>query len=78
MEKFDWPRMHKDEEYIERQAYDSVETAILNHYNIEDIAELTKEQWVDIHAWQEENVSEYSPMNLGFSDLYNYWEMENV
>ena len=76
-EKFIWHRMHKDEEHIEREAYSCVETAICNHYDIEDIAELTAEQWVDIHAWQEENVSEYSPMNMGFSDVYNVWEMNN-
>jgi len=76
-EKFIWHRMHKDEEYIEREAYSCVETAICNHYDIEDIAELTEEQWVDIHAWQEENVGEYSPMNMGFSDVYNVWEMNN-
>ena len=76
-EKFDWARMYKDEEHIEREAYSCVETAICNHYDIEEIAELTEEQWVDIHAWQEENVGEYSPMNMGFSDVYNVWEMEN-
>ena len=75
MSKFDWARMYKDEEHIEREAYSCVETAICNHYDIEDIAELTEEQWVDIHAWQEENVSECSPMNMGFSDVYNVWEM---
>ena len=31
MEKFDWPRMHKDEEHIEREAYDCVEHNML-HY----------------------------------------------
>jgi len=77
MEKFSWPRMHKDEERIEREAYDCVETVILNHYEIEDIADLTKEQWDEIHEWQEEYVGEYSPMNIGFSDVYNYWEMQN-
>ena len=53
--KFDWPRMHKDEEHIEREAYDCVEHAICQHYNIEDISELTEKQWEEIHAWQEEN-----------------------
>ena len=77
MTKFDWARMYKDEEYIEREAYSCVETAICNHYNIEEISTLTEAQWVEIHAWQEENVGEYSPMNMGFSDVYNVWEMEN-
>ena len=65
MEKFDWPRMHKDEEHIEREAYDCVEHAICQHYNIEDISELTEKQWEEIHAWQEENVSEYPTNEYG-------------
>ena len=77
MSNFDWPRMHKDEEHIEREAYSCVEHAICQHYDIEDITELTEAQWEEIHAWQEENVGEYSQMNIGFSDVYAYWEMEN-
>lgn len=75
MSNFDWPRMHKDEEHIEREAYNCVEDAITRHYEIEDISELTEKQWEEIHAWQEANVSEYSPMNMAFSDVYNVWEM---
>ena len=63
-EKFNWPRMHKDEEHLEREAQTCVEDAILRHYGIEEIGELTEAQWEEIHAWQEEHVSEYSPMNL--------------
>jgi hypothetical protein len=29
MSKFDWARMYKDEEYIEREAYSCVENAII-------------------------------------------------
>lgn len=76
MSKFDWARMYKDEEYLEREAYTCVETALCNHYDVEDVADITEAQWEDIHAWQEENVGEYSPMNTGFSDVYSYWEME--
>ena len=76
MSKFDWARMYKDEEYLEREAYTCVETALCNHYDVEDVADITEAQWEDIHAWQEENVGEYSPMNMGFSDVYSYWEME--
>ena len=72
---FDYPRMHKDEEHIEREACFCVEHAILTHFGIKEIEELTEKQWEEIHAWQEENVGEYSPMNIGFSDVYNYWEM---
>ena len=76
MSKFDWARMYKDEGYLEREAYSCVETALCNHYDVEDVADITEAQWEDIHAWQEENVGEYSPMNIGFSDVYSYWEME--
>ena len=76
MSKFDWARMYKDEEYLEREAYSCVETALCNHYDVEDVADITEAQWEDIHAWQEENVGEYSPMNIGFSDVHSYWEME--
>ena len=76
MAKFDWARMYKSEEYLEREAYSCVESAIIDFYQISEIADLTQAQWDDIHAWQEENVSEYSPMNMGFSDVYNAWEMD--
>ncbi len=77
MTEFSWHRMHKHEEQIENDVYDRVMTQILEHYEIEDLSELTEEQWAEIHKWQEENVSEYSPMNMGFSDCYNQWEMQN-
>jgi hypothetical protein len=69
--------MHKHEEQIENDVYDRVQTQLLEHYEIEELSELTEAQWVEIHKWQKENVSEYSPMNLGFSDCYNQWEMHN-
>ena len=77
MTKFEWFRMHKDEEHLEREAYSCVESAICTCYDVEDITTLTQEQWDDIMAWREENVNEYSPMYGGFADVYNVWEMEN-
>ena len=71
---FEWHRMHKHEEQIENDVYERVSEQILEHYGLEDLSELTEEQWIEIHKWQEENVSEYSPMNMGFSDCYNQWE----
>ena len=57
--KFDWARMYKDEEYLEREAQSCVEHAIRSHFDVEDIDELTQEQWDEIMAWREENVREY-------------------
>ena len=74
---FDWPRMHKWEENIERDVTDGVEEQVMEVYGVDDISDLTKEQMAEIQAWREEYVSEYSPMNWGFSNLYNRWEEEN-
>ena len=35
--KFDWARMYKDEEHLEREAQSCVEHAISTHFNVEDI-----------------------------------------
>lgn len=74
---FDWPRMHKWEENIEREVTDGVEERVMEVYGVDDIVDLNKEQMAEIQAWREEYVSEYSPMNWGFSNLYNRWEEEN-
>ena len=74
--KFEWFRMHKDEEHIEREAYSCVESAICKHYDVEEMSTLTQKQWDQVMGWREENVSEYSPMYGGFADVYNVWEME--
>ena len=39
---FEWHRMHKHEEQIENDVYDRVMTQILEHYEIEDLSELTE------------------------------------
>ncbi len=76
MSEFEWHRMHKHEEQIENDVYDRVQTQLLEHYEIEDIGELSKEQMDQVMAWREEHVSEYSPMYGGFADCYNQWENE--
>ena len=43
--KFDWARMYKDEEYLEREAYSCVEAALQRHY---DILQSTRER----HVWR--------------------------
>ena len=43
MAKFDWAKMYKAEEYIEREAYSCVESAIIDFYNISEISELTQD-----------------------------------
>lgn len=74
---FDWPRIHKWEENIEREVTEGVEERLCEHYGVDDVLELTKEQIEEVAAWREEYVSEYSPMNWGFSNVMNRWDEEN-
>ena len=72
---FEWHRMHKHEEQIENDIYDRVCTQVCEHYEIEDISELTKEQIAEIEHFDEEYISEYSPIRSGFSDLFDNLEL---
>ena len=74
---FEWHRMYKHEEQIERDVFERVSEQLLEHYSIENLADLTEAQWEEIFEWQAKYVSEYSPMNIGFSNCYNHWENEN-
>ena len=74
---FEWHRMHKWEENIEREVTEGVEERIMEHYGVDDVLELTKEQIAEVIEFREEHVSEYSPMNWGFGNVINRWEDEN-
>ena len=43
--EFNWPRIHKYEENFERDIIDSVYGYIFQYYGIEEIKQLTKEQY---------------------------------
>ena len=78
---FDWPRIHKWEENVERDVTDSVYEYVCEHYGIEEVDELTPEQLTEVEAFRDE-LNEYSVMQIGFSNLINYmedvhWEKEN-
>lgn len=74
---FEWHRMHKWEENIERDVTDAVEQQIMEHYDVEDITTLTEEQMNEVMAFREE-LNEFSVMQWGFSNIYSQWEMENM
>jgi hypothetical protein len=73
---FDWPRSHKWEENIEREVTDGLTELIQEQYGVEEIHELTEEQLNEVMAFREE-LSEYSPLQWAFSNVYNQWEMDN-
>ena len=37
----------------------------------------TQEQIDEVTAWRDEHVSEYSPMYIGFTNVFNRWDDEN-
>ena len=48
---------------------------IFEQYDVEEISELTEEQIDEIMAYREE-LSEYSPLQWAFSNVYSMWESE--
>lgn len=73
---FEWNRIHKHEEQIEQDVTDRVYQYVCEYYDVDDIAELTKEQHAElVEYWNDAN--QYSVMLIGFSNLINQWEDEN-
>jgi len=73
---FEWGRIHKWEENIEREVTDAVRDYVVEFYGVEELAELTQEQIDEVMAFRDE-LNEYSPMQWGFSNIYMEWENEN-
>jgi len=72
---FNWIRMHKYEENIEREINDTVIEAVCEYYKVSDTNELTKEQVKELRIFAEEN--EYSVFARGFSYIIDEWENEH-
>jgi len=73
---FEWPRSHKWEENIEREVTDGLCELIYEQYGVDEVSELTEDQIDEVMAYRDE-LSEYSPLQWAFSNVYNEWEMDN-
>jgi hypothetical protein len=73
---FEWPRIHKWEDNLYNYAREWVEEYILEHYEVEEVGDLTAEQIKEVEDFRDGELNEYSPLQAGFSDLINYWESE--
>jgi len=71
---FEWPKMHKIDEWIEGEITEAVEERITEFYGIEDTNDMTEEQVESISKFREEHVHEYSPLQWGFSNVIRAWE----
>jgi len=72
---FEWPRIHKWEENIENQVTDAVYEYVLEFYGVSEVGELTEEQINEVSGFRDD-ISEYSPMQIGFSNLVTHWDSE--
>ena len=74
---FEWNRIHKWEDNIEREVTDAVYEYVCEYYGLDDVEELTAEQVKELDVYRNETLNEYSVMQIGFSNLINYWEDAN-
>lgn len=69
---FEWNRMYKHEENIERDVTERVEEYICEYFKISNVLELTPEQYKEVEDFYEE-MNEFSVMRIGFSNVLNDW-----
>jgi len=72
---YEWSRIHKAEENIEHQVTEWVTEHVCEFFEVEYVSELTQEQISEVEAFRDE-LNEYSPMQIGYSNVINQWEME--
>ena len=70
---FEWYKIYKHENNIEADVTDRVYDYVCEYYGLENIEELTEEQIEEVRAFADE-LNEYSPMMIGFNNLFNYLE----
>jgi hypothetical protein len=66
--------MYKADEWFEQQATEWVFDYVCEFYDVEDIEDLTEEQIEEIVQYRENDLNEYSPMQMGFSNIITQWE----
>jgi len=72
---FEIPRVHKWEENIEREVTDGLYEYVCEHYGVDEIGELSEEQFAEVEAYRDD-LNEYSPLQIGFSNLISHYESE--
>lgn len=75
---FEWNRIHKWEDNIYSQVDEMVQEYVFEYYGVEELTELTEEQIQELEDFRNDPncISEYSPLQYGFSTLINWWESE--
>ena len=73
--KYDWPRVHKVEENLMIDINDLVYEHVMEHFGIEDIEDLSEEQINEVETFRLQ-LSEYSVLQGGYSNLIGLWESQ--
>ena len=68
---FNWDRIHKWEENYERDITDDVIDYVCGFFGVDDIFDLEEDQISEIENFRNNDLSEYSVMQIGFSNLLN-------
>ena len=71
---FAWNRIHKWEENHERAILDDVTEFVCEYYAIDDVDDLTVEQFMEIVNFARRELAEYSVMQSGFNQLISHLE----
>ena len=76
---FEWGKYYKSEEWYEQQITDNVFERIAENYgvNADSLEQLTKEQYLEVKAWFEDELNEYSLLQAGWLNFRNMWQNEN-
>ena len=70
---FEWYKIYKHEDNIEADVTERVYNYVCEYYGLENVEELTEKQIEEVRAFADE-LNEYSPMMIGFNNLFNYLE----
>ena len=72
-EKYDFPRIHKSEDWIEQQISDLIHEQIFEFFEHEEITDFTAEEIEQLEDFRDE----YDGLlSIGYSNLINWWESE--
>ena len=76
---FEWSKYYKSEEWYEQQITDNVFERIAENYGVDadSLEQLTKEQYLEVKAWFEDEINEYSLLQAGWLNFRNMWQNEN-
>jgi hypothetical protein len=72
-EEYDFPRMHKSEDWIEQQISDLVHEQVFEFFGHDEITDFTEEEIKELENFRD---GYDGLLSIGYSNLINWWESE--